>query len=199
MALLLAAAPVFAAEDIDIGPWRLGMSKEQVVAITDQGPYTDVAATGGLETKDGKFKGKKANTSFVFAGGTLRSIEVRVYEGKAWDKAKDAALDVFDQFVANYGGASVKDVSPKVDRKELEKILDRTLGTAGEMNKQYAARARAMVVTYDMAPLRQPADSRLHCQWIYLGKSDTYSVVVYQDVPGAKSRDAEENIVIEKL
>lgn len=198
--LLLAGGPCFAADEpLDLGPWQLGMTKEQVVAIADRGPYKDVPGTSDLETAEGKFRGKKAATRLVFANASLRSLEVRVYEGKEWRKAKDAALDVYDQFASGYGGANVKDVSDKITRKELEEILDRTLGTAEEMNKQYAARQRQMVVIYDMVPLRQPADGRLHCQWIYHGKDNTYAVMVYRDAAGVPKRDAEESITIEKL
>lgn len=199
LSLLLAfGGTAFADEDVGIGPWRLGMSKEQVEALVEQGPYKE-GEGGKLETTTRKFAGNRTTTSFVMKDGAVSAIEVQVYDGKVWNQAKDAALDVYDLFAKNHGGANVKDVADKVDRKALEKILDRTLGTAEEMNKQYAARQRAIHVVYDMVPLNQPAESRLHAQWVYLGKSGTYAVFLYQDKPKAEPRDAEENIIVEKL
>ncbi len=134
LGLLLAFGPAFADEDVGLGPWRLGMSREQVQALADQGPYKD-GADGRLETSGRKFGSHKTTTSLVFADGALSAIEVQVYEGKAWNLAKDAALDVYDHFVKNHGGANVKDVADKVERKDLEKVLERTLGTAEEMKQ----------------------------------------------------------------
>src|SRR3954469_21308862 len=39
--LLLAVVPSFADEDLGMGPWRLGMTREQATSFADQGPYTD--------------------------------------------------------------------------------------------------------------------------------------------------------------
>jgi predicted nucleotidyltransferase len=196
MALLLAAGPAFADEDVGIGPWRLGMPKEQVVAFAELGPYKDVA-DGGVETEEAKFSKHKATASFVFADAALRSIEVRVYEGKDWRKAQEAAMEVFDHFAANYGGANVNDVGDNMDRKELEKVVERSLGTAEEMSKRMASRG-SMTLAYDMVPRRQPAESRLHAKWVYASKNNTYYVYLYQDRPGAPKRDAADLIEIEQ-
>jgi hypothetical protein len=197
LALLLAVGPALAEEDVGMGPWRLGMTKEQVVAFAELGPYQDLGAT--VETGEAKFAGRKVTAKFTFGEDAVRAIEVRTYEGKDWRKAQEAALEVFDHFAAAYGGANVKDVADKIDRKELEKILLQTLGSAEEMNKRYARDGSGMTLAFDMVPLRQPAESRLHCKWVYVGKSDTYFVYLYQDRRGAPSRDAADNILIEKL
>jgi hypothetical protein len=199
LALLLAVGPAFAQEDAGIGPWRPGMSKEQVVAFADLGPYRDVPATGGVVAEGAKFAGHKVSTGFVFGDAGVRSIEVLVYEGKDWSRAKDAALEVYDHFAKSYGGANVKEVSDKIGRKELDTILDRTLGTAEEMNKRYAKSGSAAIISYDMFPVQQPADSRLHCQWVYMGKTGTYVVYLYQDKPGTPARDTRDIIETEKL
>jgi hypothetical protein len=67
------------------------------------------------------------------------------------------------------------------------------------MNNRYAPKGQYMVQTFDMVPPKQPVGVRLHCQWIYDGRSNTYSVFLYQDPPGAPERDVADNIVIKKL
>jgi hypothetical protein len=198
LALLLAIGPAFAAEDVGLGPWRLGMSKEQVTAFAEQGPYTDIAG-GGLETAAGKFKDKKVATSFTFANATLRSMVVKVYEGTEWRKAETATLDVYDYFKANYGGANVKDTADNPDRDALDLLLRQTLGTAEDMNKRFAPNGQYFLQTFDMIPRRQPAEGRLHCQWIYDGKRNMFTIVLYLDLPSAPKRDVAENDQIKKL
>jgi hypothetical protein len=197
-ALVLAVAPSFADEDLGMGPWRLGMSREQVTSFTAQGPYRD-AASGALETDSATFAGHKVKASLISAAAGLTTIKLHNYEGGDWQKAYAAALEVFDQFKAKYGGANVKDVSDNMARDELDLILRQTLGTAETMNKRYTANGQYMVQTFDMLPLKQPAEGRLHCQWIYDGKSNTYSVFLYQDPANAPRREVAENVEIKKL
>lgn len=194
---LLMAGAAWADEDVGMGPWRLGMSKEQVVAVPEYGPFKDVSDTT-VEIPDGKFQKHKAKTLFVFGEGGLRSVEMRAYEGKVWNGAKEAALDVFDYFASQFGGANVKDEADNIKRKDLENILERTLGTAEGMNERYAKNGGSVTMIFDMVPVRQPAESRLHAQWVYTGKTNSYAVFLYQDLPKAPSREAEESFVIHK-
>jgi hypothetical protein len=198
LALLLAVVPALAAEDPGPGPWRLGMSKEQVVSFAEQGPYRD-GASGTVETDNAPFAGRKVKATLVFGAAGLATIHTQNYTGSDWREAHKAALEVFDQFKAQHGGANVKDVSDNIARDELDLILRQTLGTAETMNKRYTPNGQHMIQTFDMVPLKQPAEGRLHCQWIYDGKSNTYSVFLYQDLPGAPKRDVAENIQIKKL
>jgi hypothetical protein len=198
LALLLAVVPALAAEDPGPGPWRLGMSKEQVVSFAEQGPYRD-GASGTVETDNAPFAGRKVKATLVFGAAGLATIHTQNYTGSDWREAHKAALEVFDQFKAQHGGANVKDVSDNIARDELDLILRQTLGTAETMNKRYTPNGQHMIQTFDMVPLKQPAEGRLHCQWIYDGKSNTYSVFLYQDLPSAPKRDVTENIQIKKL
>jgi hypothetical protein len=198
LALALAAGSAVAEEDVGIGPWRLGMSKEQVLALAEPGPYKETAS-GGLETDGAKFKGQKAEASFTFASAGLGSIRVKVHEGGDWSKAVTAVLEVFDYFKASYGGANVKDIADNPDRKELDELLRQLLGTAEPLNDARKKSGSYMVTTYDMMPLKQPAESRLHCQWVYDGKANRYAVYLYQDLPKAPKREVEDNVEIKKL
>ena len=84
------------------------MTRAQVVAEKEFGPYKPVQVTGGVETFDAQFDGKKTNVSFVFDDvGTLSYIQVWKYEGPEFDKALKAAEDVFDLFTNRFAGARI--------------------------------------------------------------------------------------------
>ena len=72
------------------GPWRFGMSQEDVLAESDYGPYRPVEATGGLETFNGQWDGDEANISFVFQDEGLDRIQIWAYEGESRDEALKA-------------------------------------------------------------------------------------------------------------
>jgi hypothetical protein len=123
----------------------------------------------------------------------------RNYEGQDWREAHRTILEVFDLFKSRYGGANIKELSDDIGREELDLILRQTLDVAEEMNQRYVPKGQYMVQTFDMVPRRQPADSRLHCQWVYDGRSNTFSVFLYQDAAAAPKRDMADNNVIRKL
>lgn len=69
--------------DVDgYGPWKFGMSPDQVTSEKGYGPYKEVAVTGGVETFNAKWDGKKANVSFIFKDAKLDKIQIWAYEGK---------------------------------------------------------------------------------------------------------------------
>src|SRR6266567_6100179 len=85
------------------GPWRLGMSKDQVKAISKFGPYSPVASTGGLETQNGFFAGQQTTISFVFGERGLRIIQIWAYEGKDLDQAVGAFYRVYHHLEESRG------------------------------------------------------------------------------------------------
>ena len=111
----------------------------------------------------------------------------------------EEAVETARKQVADLIGANVKEVNDNIDREELGLILRQTLGTAEAMNKRYTPNGQYMIIAFDMVPLKQPAEGRLHCQWIYDGKSNAYSVFLYQDLPTAPKRDVADNSQIKKL
>ena len=133
---------------------------------------------------------------FGLGAAGAASIKLHNYEGNDWREARRAVLEVFDGFKEKSGGASVKEVSENIDRHELDLILRQTLGAADAMNNSYAP--QYMVLTFDMTSLMQPAGGRLHCQWVYNGKDNTYSVALFQDLANAPRRDMEANTQIRK-
>lgn len=195
---LLAAGAAWADEDVGLGPWRIGMTRDQVNALVEQGPFAD-GAGGALISDKGKVGSRKATVTLQMGDAGVRAVEMLVYEGKDWQDAAQAVVGVHEHFVKNFGGANVKEVEDNVqERKALETILSRTLGTAEEMNKRQSERGRSIIVRFEMVPLKQPAESRLQCEWSYVGKTGVYKVQLFQDKPGAPSRDPEDNIEIVK-
>lgn len=185
-------------------PWSLGMSRDQVKAVEAAAPFEPVAVTGGLETRHGVFSGKPATYSFVFDDAGLQYIQLWAYEGKDYLQARQAALDVAALFYRDLGGLN-PDLFEGPDGKPFEEslvpmIIDQTLGKAREMAKTLRKKQKAaMVMKFDMAPRRQPEGRRLHCQWIYVSRFDTYYVFLFEDRADAPPRQAEVNIQLEKL
>lgn len=192
------------AEDFRVGPWRLGMSREKVQSFREYGPYGPVAVTGGLETHNAVLDGKQKNVSFVFDDEGLRYIQVWEYEGSDYEAAQNAVLEVFDSFVASYGGAEIPGVEVSgpagLDRQAMEVLVGRVLGTAKELGQKTAEEQKAaMVLFFDMKPKMQPEHSRLHSQWGYHARFDTFYVFVYQDRADAPERRVPSNIRLEAL
>jgi hypothetical protein len=192
------------AAEFDVGPWRLGMSREEVQSFQEYGPYEAVAVTGGLETHNALLNGKQKNVSFVFDDEGVAYIQVWEYEGSDYEAAKSAVLEVFDSFVASYGGAEIPGVNVSgpagLDRQALEVVLSRVLGTAKEIGRKTAEEQRAaMILLFDMKPKQQPEHSRLHSQWGYHARFDTFYVFVYQDRADAPERRVRSNVRLEAL
>jgi hypothetical protein len=76
--LVVCAAVCLAADETLSGydAWRFGMTTGEVAQVKELGPYSPVPATGGLETKNGKFLGEKTNISFIFGPHGLRRIQI---------------------------------------------------------------------------------------------------------------------------
>jgi hypothetical protein len=92
---------------IGYGPWRLGMSKEEVKAVSEFGPYSEVPSTGGVETTNGLFAERKANISFVFGERGLRIIQIWAYEGREVDEAVNAFFRVYRHLESTRGRVEI--------------------------------------------------------------------------------------------
>lgn len=209
-ALLLIAIPVASAADPEnadffVSPWRLGMTRDQVIAEKEFGPYKPVQVTGGVETFDAQFDGRKTNVSFVFDDAdTLSYIQVWKYEGPDFEPAKQAALDVYDLFSTRFGGLTIPGIeqngSSALDRKGFEAMLVSFVGRAPEvLGKEGEKEHIAATLTLDLIPNSQPPNCRLHSQIIYSTRFKTFLVFLFQDRVGAPSRTVPANIKLEKL
>jgi hypothetical protein len=161
-----AAGPAFA--KCEGMPWKLGMTPEEVAAITECGPYKSFE-NGDLETYAGVFNGKAENFQFFFDAGKLRRIGVYLYEGK--------------------------DVASATQRwVELGAVLTRDFGevkTAGDIppnDPAFATNAQQIVAESgktQMAPAKQPSDAAVFSSFMRIGpESDPiYAVILYFDAP----------------
>lgn len=103
---LLLPWPAAAGEAVEIegyGPWTFGMTPEAVRGVEAHGPYSAVEATGGLETPNGEFMGRRANVSFVFGPGGLHLIQVWAYEGRDPAAAGDAFYEAYRHLSERFG------------------------------------------------------------------------------------------------
>jgi len=187
-----------------IGPWTLGMSRDDVVAFEQFGPYTPVRVTGGIETAHGEFEGRPANISFGFDDAGLSYIQVWKYEGKDYAAAKAAALDVFALFGDRFDGAAMRDIDrkdgKKLDAGSVAAVLETVFGTAQKLGKKFAAENKVWATfILDMDPIKQPRNGKLHAQFSYSARYDTFYVFVFQDRPSAPSRAAKGNVRLDKM
>lgn len=195
-----------AADEMAIGPWRLGMSKNQVTAFARYQPYAAVAAKHGLETTNGTFLGETRKVTFMFDDGGLSYIKVSEYEGGNFEDAGNGILRIFDFFEKNLGGASVDGVdlkegnaTTKLDRSVLKLLIVQTLGTAEDQNeKAKQEKGATMTMVFDMRPDQQPDGSVLHSQWGFNGHSNAYFVHLFQDRTTNPKRAAESIVSLQK-
>lgn len=200
-----AAGNVAEGQQFHIGPWQLGMTREQVAAFTDHGPYLPVAITGGLETPNGTFQGRRTHTSFVFDGSGLLYIQVWNYAGKDFESARTAALEIFDLFGALFGGVEPGRIkiytnAPKgVDRGAMSAVMEEFF------DKRHAAAEIArkskseMTLTMDMRPRMQPLGSRLFGRFAYVGHVDAFYVFLFQDRIDMPPREDRSGLLFKKL
>lgn len=186
-----------------IGPWTPGMSRDQALAFAKNGPYTTGASFNERDAT-ASFQNQKAKVSLAFDDRGLKTIQLHKYEGGNPDAAKAAALQLFDLFTAQFGGATVENVKPDdgkaLDRAGLAEALDEIIGTARDTAARARAKDRSMLlITFDMIPNRQPPQSRLLSQWGYSALTDSYYVFLYQDRLDAPLRRARSNLFFERI
>ena len=202
---LVFASPLRGQENALIAPWSLGDSREQVLAETKFGPYKNVSITGGLETAHGSFLGEKTTISFVF-GETeqLEYLQVWLYEGSSFPKAKKEALRIFDIFASRFGGASVSgievDGSEHMDRDSFSVVLDKVLGQAPKLGEKFKRERQVVATTtLDLVPRRGPEHVKIVGQLIHSSRYDSYYIFLFEDLASAPDRRAKSNVYLEKL
>jgi hypothetical protein len=116
-------APLLAMAD-GYGPWKFGMTKAEVRAITEFGPYYDFR-NGDLGSKYGVIDGKQAPISFYFRDGHLIRIMLVEYAGTNYEDAKSGWLRAFLHIQRNFGGTEVPGVgNGPTDVKAAERLID---------------------------------------------------------------------------
>jgi ketosteroid isomerase-like protein len=90
-----------------VGPYRFGMTREEVTRVRDCDPYSPVAITGGLECPHYRFDDREMNISFLFAGPRLHRIQLWYYEGESSVEAREAIAGVLGFLQRTTGEATI--------------------------------------------------------------------------------------------
>lgn len=90
-----------------LGPWKFGMSRDEVKAISQFGPYKSFS-NGDLEIHAYEFDRQKRNVQFFFDGRGLNRIEINYYEDREPAQATAAFRDVCEYYRREYGQVEAK-------------------------------------------------------------------------------------------
>ena len=128
-------------------PWVFGMSRQQVSAIKEYGPYKSFR-NGDLETYKGLLDGHEENFQFFFNGEVLRRIGVYLYEGDDLAAAADKWLTLFGTMSKLFG--------------EIETPSNQAPAADAESQQAFKNKAREIVASRgktQMVPITQATDS----------------------------------------
>lgn len=100
----------FQATAAGYGPWKFGMTKSDVSNVQGYAPYSEVQATGGLETANGEWAGKRKYVSFIFDGRGLSRIQVWAYEGPNINDAGESWREAYEYLNKNFGEIEVPQI-----------------------------------------------------------------------------------------
>lgn len=176
VAQLLAPTPVpTAAPASGYGPWHLGMSREQVTAVSVFGPYSPVQVTGGLETKNGAFADKKTTVSFVFGDRGLRLIQVWAYEGRNAEEAVAAFYRVYRHLEKDHGAVEtgLRDVPANADSVQF----------SGPVRRFLSAVPPGRAAKVQLAPVEKSSSIRIFSSLMTQPQLGYYYVFLYYVTP----------------
>ena len=191
--------------DYRMGSWQLGMTREQVASFTVNGSFQPDASDANAEYANAVVDGRETRVRLGFESNKLASMEASKYEGHDLLAAKVAALEVFDLFTGRLGGAELPPLKLNdqtvFDRPAMEVFLDRILGRSPKVAEETDAKAKkdgkkgiVMKFVFDLVPVNQPPDCRLHSQLVYSSERGKFAVNLFEDLPGSKSRQVMANV-----
>ena len=134
---LLALPAALAASAGGVGPYRFGMTKQQVLAVRECASYRDVPGRSQLECPNFPFAGRPRDTFLIFRPEGLSSVQIWFYEGKDRGQAEAAMDDLFTYMRKEYGGKELKGPSATSTRKELLRRLDQQTPSQGFTRVQW--------------------------------------------------------------
>jgi hypothetical protein len=155
-------------------PWEFGMTRAQVAAHTEFGPYKKFP-NRDLETFNGIFDGKKENIQFFFDESALRRIGVYRYEGDDLGAALSSWIANYQALARLYGPIEV----PGFDAPVAGKAAD---------PEQMTAQIRVKVTAGEkvqMAPIQQPKTKQVYANlWKEQERGvDTFFLAIFFDQP----------------
>ena len=163
--LAMAVATAFTAQSANrsYGPWKLGMSRQEVQAVKEYGPYRPVSVTGGIETPAGIFDGEKRNVAFVFdANGAVNKIQIWAYEGQSEADALANWYRVYRYYTKLYVEVESPELGfpPAVDEADF---LSRS-------RSALASTPPVQPVRLQMAPQPMPTDAKVFASFMRRGR-----------------------------
>ena len=144
------------------GPWEFDMSKQEVTSFRKFGPYKAVKSTGGVETPNGVYNGKKTNISFIFHDNKLKTIQIWAYEGKDFKKSLNAWVGIYDYITKQYGEVEFPDIKSdkKLSRDDIILLFTKTMGNIPEAPSGVEA-----TIKFQMTPIIQPSDQVIYASY----------------------------------
>jgi hypothetical protein len=194
--LVVCAAVCLAADETLSGydAWRFGMTTGEVAQIKELGPYSPVPATGGLETKNGRFLGEKTNISFIFGPHGLRRIQIWVYEGHDTEAAIKAFYSTY-KHLEDHFGVLQQDGAPCPAGLALEAFRQRIPASYSDKSHvlttdQLKAQGSisAQVERLQLRPQRSPAEASVSARFLHSPQLGSYWVFLFYDAPSGSDR-----------
>ena len=124
VSLAFFAIPELHAQVEGYGPWKFGMSSEEVPTAKEFGPYKPVEETGGLETFNAKWRDKKTNIYFIFKDDGLDKIQIWAYEGGDRDLAVEAWWEVASYLREKHGAIEFRKFPELPNDVEKEEFVE---------------------------------------------------------------------------
>ena len=191
VAAILLASGAPAAEVNGFEPWKLGMTREEVLALASAGPYSPVSSTGGLETRNAQFQGKKVTASFVFGSEGLRHIQIWAYEGQDYKDALLAFHDAYSYLSEKFGSlrSDESEISSGLALQALDELIPaefRTGTTRSELGElQQKGSIQAQFHKFHLQPQEPPAGAEVYASLSHSPQLGFYWVFVYFKTPAA--------------
>lgn len=190
VAVLLGSA-AFATEVSGFAPWRLGMTREEVLALSSAGPYSPVRSTGGLETPNAQFQGKTVPASFVFGSEGLRHIQIWAYSGPAYQEALLAFHGAYSYLSTSFGPLHAENsrISAGLSLEGLDQLVpaDFRSGTGkselGELERKGSIQAQ--IHEFRLRPQEPPTGAEVYASLFHSPQVGLYWVFVYFKTPAA--------------
>lgn len=188
---IVLASGASAVEVLGFEPWKLGMTREEVLAVSSSGPYSPVPSTGGLETRNAQFQGKKVTASFVFASERLTHIQIWAYEGTDYKDALRAFHGAYSYLSENVGSlqSGNSKIPAGLDLQALDQLIPsefRTGTSKSELGElQQKGSIQAQFHKFHLHPQEPPAGAEVYASLIHSPQVGSYWVFVYFKTPAA--------------
>ena len=100
-----------AADTLGYGPWRFGMTRDEVRSFHAHGPYYTFR-NNDLGTQGGDFEGDRVPVSFGFRGDRLWKILIMLYQDGNYESAVAALARAFRHIERTFGATEVPALGP---------------------------------------------------------------------------------------